>query len=174
MVPQARCRHRPVYRGVLTVCQRPCDKTQGSDNGSPSPSSSSSSSSPCSPSSPRSCFRSASFTSHPQRQLQCRELFVFHKRTLQCQCVYIPCSTIRTTRHCTHRVLLLKQRSLTGLQSDPGPRPWSSPWGQFTTCPTLDLKRSLVLYENGVSKAWAKTYFHCPAAVCVHHLHHCM
>lgn len=77
MVPRARCRHLPVYRGVLTVCQRPCDKTQVSDNGGPSSSSSSSSSasSPCLfdpppdfslPSAPRSCFRSASFTSHPK------------------------------------------------------------------------------------------------------------
>lgn len=131
MVPRARCRHAPVYRGVLTVCQRPCDKTQVSDNGGPSFSSSSSSSSPVHltppdfsfPSAPRSCFRSASFTSHPQCQLKCGELFVFHKHALQCQRVYIPRSTICTTRRCSHRVLLLKQRSLTGLQCDPGPRP---------------------------------------------------
>lgn len=48
MVPQARCRHLPVYRGVLRDCERQCDKTQVSDNGGPSPFSSTSSSSPCS------------------------------------------------------------------------------------------------------------------------------
>lgn len=120
-----------LFTDVLTVCQRPCDKRRSVIMEAPPPHPHLPPPLPVrltppdfsSPSAPRSCFRSASFTSHPQCPLQCRELFVFHKRTLQCQCVYIPCSTIRTTRRCRHRVLLLKQRSLTGLQSDPGPRP---------------------------------------------------
>lgn len=159
VVPRACCRRRLVYRTVLTVCvcSRSFDRTQVTDNGAPYDSSFSTSSLRSRPLTVSlSLCPAAVFVQHRLLSIQNVssnvELYPFHKHALQCRRVYIPRLTIRTTLHCGRGELLLKQRPLTGLESDPAPRPWSLPWGQFTTCQTLHPKRSPVLYENGLSK----------------------
>lgn len=139
MVPRARRRHLPVYRGVLAVCQRPCDKTQVGDNGGPSSPyssssspSSSSSSSPCSfdPFSIPLCLPplAAVFVQHRLLPIQSVSSTAegrpcFTSAHYNASVFTFPHSTIRTTQRCRHGGLLLKQRSLTGLWPDPCPRP---------------------------------------------------